>query len=74
MTEKIVKLVALSKPYKLPNGRVFETRRELEAYIEGLKNAVGNMENFMRMVIENASLPLGRESLQVLSEIDGENE
>lgn len=58
MTKNIVEIVTLSKPFKLSNGMMFETRRELKAYIAGLKNAQGNMFQNMEMVINNASIAL----------------
>lgn len=58
MSEKIIQLVALKKPYTLPSGQIFETKRELEAYIMGLKDAKSSMNIGLDMSINNSSLPL----------------
>ena len=57
-----------AKTIEIASGMEFETEGELKAYIEGLKMAQGNMNEFMNFVIRSASFK-PQKSLDYRSEI-----
>ncbi|MCF0075469.1 hypothetical protein LZD49_33630 [Dyadobacter sp. CY261] len=58
MSDNIVQLVILNKPFVLSNGLEFTTKNELNAYIKGIEFAQGNINAQLEILKERALFAL----------------